>query len=32
MSLIREYKWNWGFWGGGRSAPQKLMRSELFAA
>ena len=33
MSRIREYKWNWGFeGGGGRSVPQKLMRLKLFAA
>ena len=32
MSRIREYKWNWGFEGGGRSVPQKLMRLKLFAA
>ena len=31
MSRTREYKWKWGF-GGGRSATQKLMHSELFAA
>ena len=31
MSPIREYKWNWGFGGGGHSVPKKLMHSELFA-
>ena len=32
ISLTREYKWNWGSrGGGGSSAPQKLIHSELIA-
>ena len=31
MNRAREYKWNWVFLRG-RSAPKKLMHSELFEA